>query len=307
MVRSERLRRQTVPWTSTIIRTGGCDGGRCRCRICPGAPAQIHGGNAISFLDSLSTLAILVLFAIICLIGYELGFRGGRWWQDREPGEQEGPTGVIVGGILGLMAFMLAITMGMASDRYDTRRALVMEEANAIQAGYLQADYLPPPAADELKALLHDYVPLRIGTSDRAVIAANVQHSDELRRRMWAIEAAAAQSGYAPDLVSALGDTLTEVATVAERREHAAIHARVPETIIWLLLLGSALSLVMLGFSAGLTRRRSTLSAVVLIIVLGAVTVLVVDLDRPQDGFLQISQRPLLELQAWMEGSTPPG
>ena len=50
--------------------------------------------------------------------------------------------------ILALLAFLLAITMGMASDRFDTRRGLVLEEANAIQTTYLRAGYLPePPSA----------------------------------------------------------------------------------------------------------------------------------------------------------------
>src|SRR6478752_1955555 len=113
-------------------------------------------------LDSLPILGAFAAFAIFSMICYEIGFRIGRWWQDREPGEQEGPTGVIVGGLLGLMAFLLAVTMSMASDRFDTRRGLVVSEANAITASYLQADYLPEPGASELKALLREYLPLRI-------------------------------------------------------------------------------------------------------------------------------------------------
>src|SRR6186997_2541459 len=108
----------------------------------------------MSFLDTWSIPAIALLFAVVSLICYEVGFRAGRWWQEREPGEQEGPTGVIVGGLLGLMAFLLAVTMGMASERFDTRRGLVLEESNAIRAAYLQADYLPPSSGDELKDLL---------------------------------------------------------------------------------------------------------------------------------------------------------
>ena len=53
----------------------------------------------------------------------------------------------------------------------------------------------------------------------------------------------------------------------------------------------------MVGYSAGLTRRRSPLSAVVLVIALGAVITIVVDLDRPREGFIQVSQQPLLDLQ----------
>lgn len=71
-------------------------------------------------------------FALLALLLYEVGFRVGRWWQDRTPEEREGPTGMLVGSLIALMAFLLAITMGMATDRFDTRRALVLAEANAI-------------------------------------------------------------------------------------------------------------------------------------------------------------------------------
>ncbi|MFN8519841.1 MAG: hypothetical protein U0667_10735 [Chloroflexota bacterium] len=258
-------------------------------------------------LDGLSIPAIMVLFAVISLVGYELGFRAGRWWQDREPGEQEGPTGIIVGGLLGLMAFVLAVTMGMATDRFDTRRALVLEDANAIRAAYLQADYLPPADAARLQALLREYAPLRIASDDRVVVEDHVVRSQELQGQMWAIETGAARSGYSGDLVASLGDSLTELATVAETRATAALHARVPETVLWILLFGSALSLVMLGYAAGLTRRRSLLSAAVLIVALGAVTTLVIDLDRPQDGFLRVSQQPLVDVVEWMAGPDASG
>ncbi len=64
-----------------------------------------------------------------------------------------------------------------------------------------------------------------------------------------------------------------------------------------LLVAGSALSLGMVGYSAGLTRRRSLLSSVVLVVALGAVIMIVVDLDRPREGFIQVSQQPLIDLQ----------
>ncbi len=265
----------------------------------------------MNVLDSLSIPAIVALFAVVSLIGYELGFRVGRWWQDREPGEQEGPTGVIVGGLLGLMAFLLAITMGMASDRFDNRRGLVVAEANAIGTAYLQADYLPQPASEQLKGLLREYLPLRIVdegiAGDPSQVAARLKRSAELRQEMWALQAAAAQSGYNPDLLSSLGDSLAEVVSVAESRVVAGVYARVPETVLLLLLGGSVLSLVMLGYSAGLTRRRSLLSAVVLIVALGAVTALVIDLDRPQDGFLTVSQQALRDVQTWIGTPTSPG
>ena len=99
------------------------------------------------------------------------------------PGEQEGPTGVLVGALLGLMAFLLAITMGMASDRFDARRGNVLLEANAIATAYLQADYLTDPEADQMKELLREYLPLRIITGDTSHIQADIQASLELQAR----------------------------------------------------------------------------------------------------------------------------
>ena len=61
--------------------------------------------------------------------------------------------------ILALLAFLLAVTMGMASDRFDTRRGLVREEANTIGTTYLRAGYLAEPYAKDIQNLLREYAP----------------------------------------------------------------------------------------------------------------------------------------------------
>ena len=258
-------------------------------------------------LDSVPVIGVFVLFAVITFLCFEIGYRIGRWWQDRMPGEQEGPTDMLVGSLLALMAFVLAITMGMAADRFDARRGLVLAEANTIGKAYLQAEYLPLAQADELKELLREYLPMRIvgqGVAPAAVLA-QAQASEPLREQMWAIVAAAAESGYNPDLISSLGETVSELVSLNETRVVTGVYARVPETVMLLLLLGSALALGMVGYNGGLTKHRSLLSAVVMILALGAVTTLVVDLDRPNEGFLTVSQQALLDVQAWIGAPSP--
>jgi hypothetical protein len=254
-------------------------------------------------LDQVPIWLVFVLFAAIALACYEAGFRLGRWWQEREPGEQEGPTGVIVGSILALLAFLLAVTMSMASDRYDTRRAVVLAEANAIEATFLRAGYLPEPASTEIKDLLREYVPIRVATDATKDVAAAIEQSRSLNQRMWSIAVDVAATTDQGDLVSAFIDSLAEVTELHETRV-TGWRARVPETLVLLLFFGSALSLGMVGYSAGLTRRRSFLTAAVLIVTLGAVLTIVVDLDRPRDGLIQVSQQPLIDVQELMG---PPG
>ncbi len=250
-------------------------------------------------LDTLPIGVVIGLFGLITLACYEIGFRVGRWWQAREPGEQEGPTGTLVGALLGLMAFLLAVTMGMAADRFDARRGMVLAEANAIGKAYLQADYMPPAETDQMRELLREYLPLRINT-DPGELAAKIKRSEELHAAMWAITAEVARSGHNPDLMSSFGESVTEIVSLHQSRIVAGVYARVPDTILLLLLAGSALALGMVGYSAGLAGRRSVLSALVLIVALGAVLTLVIDLDRPQEGFLRVSQQPLLDVQRWI-------
>jgi hypothetical protein len=250
-------------------------------------------------LDPIPIGIVFILFIVISLLCFEIGFRVGVWWQAREPGEQEGPTDLLVGSLLGLIAFVLAITMGLAVDRHDARRGLVVEEANAIATAYQRADYLPTENAGQLKALLRAYLPLRI-VEDPNEVPANIVKSADLAQQMWSIEARVAQTGYYPDLMS-----LNQLVTVSEKRIVAGVYTRVPQPITLLLLGGSALSLAMVGYSAGLKGRRSVLTASVLIVVIGVVTILVVDLDRPQEGLLNVNQQPLLDVQRWIGPPTP--
>lgn len=247
-------------------------------------------------LDAFPIGAVFILFAIVAMACYEGGFRLGRWWQNREPGEQEGPTGVLVGSILALLAFLLAVTMGMAADRFDTRRAIVLDEANSIGTTYLRAGYLPEPASGQIRELLRKYVPLRIQLTASGDIEADIKKSAEILSQLWTITEGVAKTTNQGDLVSTFVESVNETIDLHELRVTAR-NARVPETVVLLLFVGSALSLGMLGYSAGLTRRRSLLSAAVLIIALGAVLTIVVDLDRPREGLIQVSQQPLIDLE----------
>lgn len=256
-------------------------------------------------LDAVPIGGVFLLFAIISLLAYEAGFRVGRWWQERTPEETEGPTGVLVGSLLALMAFLLAISMGMADARFDARRGLVLAEANAIGTTYLRAGYLPEPASSRSRELMREYVPLRIVSDDRSEVGAKIVRSTEIQAELWSIAEDLARSTPDSDVLSLYIDSLNETIDLHESRVIAGIYARVPATVLALLVIGAALTLGMVGYSAGLTRRRSLLTAVVLIIVLGAVITLIVDLDRPRDGLLTVSQQPLVDLQGQMVAPAP--
>jgi hypothetical protein len=248
-------------------------------------------------LDSLPVAGVFVVFAIITLICYEVGFRVGRWWQDRMPGEQEGPTDMLVGSLLALMAFVLAITMGMAADRFDARRGLVLDEANSIGTTYLRAGYLPEPSSGAIRQLLREYAPLRVNVADRAQLEANFDRSAEILEQLWAEAELLAEGAPESETLGLFIQSLNQTIDLHATRVTAIVYARVPATVLLLLIIGAVLAVGMVGFNAGLSRKRSMIGAIALIVILGAVITLIVDLDRPRDGFLQVSQQPLIDLQ----------
>ncbi len=249
-------------------------------------------------LDSLPIVGVFLAFTIVAAIISEGGYRLGHWWQNRNPDEKEGPTTMIVGSLLALMGFLLAITMGMASDRFDKRREFVLAEANSVGTTYLRAGYLPQPASSEIRELLREYVPLRIAeTYDLEERRVRIARSIELHAKLWSIAEGLARTTPDSDVLALFIDSLNQTIDLHETRVTVGIYARVPETVIFLLVLGSMLTLSMVGYNAGLSLRRSPLSALVLILVLSSVITLVVDLDRSQGGFLKVNQQPLIDLQ----------
>lgn len=248
------------------------------------------------FLDSIPQVAVFVVILAAMIVAFEIGFRFGHWRERRNPEEKEGPTSTLVGALLALMAFLIAITMGMASDRFDTRRGFVQEEANAIHTAYLRAGYLPQPVSDQVQVLLRQYVPLRMTSADPAQLEANIASAQALMDQVWGITQDFISQNPGSDAYSAFAESITDAINVAASRV-TAIDNRVPEGILWFLIVGSVLSVGLVGYDAGLTMRRSLVAALLLIVLFSTVIYLVLDLNQPATGIFQVSQQPLITLQ----------
>jgi uncharacterized protein YqgC (DUF456 family) len=256
-------------------------------------------------VDELPVLVFFVAFIVIALVVFQAGYRLGRWWQSRTPDEKEGLTGMLVGSILGTLAFLLAVTMGMSSDRFDTRRAIIVDEANAIGTTYLRAGYLPQPQSAESRALLREYARLRVVSDDTSELDAAIARSVAIHRELWAIAEDLAIETPTSEMLALYVDSLNELIDIHTTRFVAGVYARVPETVLYLLIIGALVAIGAVGYNAGLTRRRSLLSAVLLVVALGAVVTLVVDLDRPRDGIIRVNQQALIDLVEQLHGEIP--
>jgi len=244
------------------------------------------------------------------LVAVEAGYRIGR----RMPVQDEAAkshVGALQGAALGLLALLLAFTFSMAVSRYDTRKQLVMEEANAIGTTALRTSLLPEPQRQQARASLKAYVASRLafyeageeGGQVDAALAAGAREQE----RLWALATDVAAQD--PRSVSAglFIQTLNDSIDLSEKRL-VALESHVPGTVMALLLLVSVLSFGFLGYGSALAGTRHSRSTAVFALLVTLVTTIVMDIDRPRGGLIRISQASMERLAASLPAgpATPP-
>lgn len=247
----------------------------------------------------LDIIPIYLVFPVTVLLGLlaaEIGFRVGLWMQKRSGRQKDPALGAMVGASLGLLAFLLAFLVGSAGDRFNTRRTLVIEDANAIGTTELRARYLPEPYRTTSRNLLKEYVDVRVNATRGFNLGASIARAEQIQADLWnSVETMVGAQGDSETLALYI-DALNHMIDVHGERV-AAVYSRVPPTVLFVVYIIAVLSLGLVGYSNSADGNRSWIALIALVLIFSAVITLIVDLDRPSEGFLVVSQQPMLDLQ----------
>src|SRR6266436_2091797 len=96
------------------------------------------------------------------LLLLEVGRRIGLRRDPGDPQDAGAEIGVVDTAVFALLGLLIAFTFSGAASRWDTRRQLLVEEANAISTAYLRLDVLPPDAQSALREQFRQYVDARL-------------------------------------------------------------------------------------------------------------------------------------------------
>jgi hypothetical protein len=245
---------------------------------------------------------LLISLALIgvLLAAEEVGFRVKRRTKPVTEGIERGDIALILGAVLTLLALMLGFTYSMSENRFETRRQLVIEEANAIGTTYLRAKTLPEPRSSEIRELLRRYAGLRAGIGGRKddtpekIREVNNQ-AKQLHDSIWSHAAVLARENPNP-IVSIFLQTLNEMIDFHSKRL-AAFRNRVPFVIYLVLFVISSITFLLLGYYLGTRRQRVRILSMMLALLVAAVMWLILDLDQPVRGAIRASQQSLIDLQ----------
>jgi hypothetical protein len=261
--------------------------------------------QSAGLLDSLPLWGLYVATVVLILLAVEGGQRLGKYSRQLPEQELEAPVSVMVVATLGLLAFMLAFTFGLAASRFDMRRGFVVDEANTIGTTYLRAGLLSEPYRTEVRNLLREYVDVRLELVRPEKTEEAMHRSDELHGRLW-FQAVAVGEKNPGSIVSGLFiGSLNEVIDLHAKRVNLGLRSRVPGTI-WAALYFVAIPATgAVGYHAGLTGTRRSLVVVALVLTFSAVMLLIADLDRPLEGLLKVSRQAMIDLRNSLTAPRP--
>jgi hypothetical protein len=164
----------------------------------------------------------------------------------------------------------------------------------------MRADLLQEPNRAEIRNILREYVDVRLeGVRSGKIEQANAR-SEELHNQLWLQAATSKAKASTSDSAEQFIQPLNEIVSLHTRRVIVGLEFRIPN-IIWIVLYAiTALAAASIGYHSGLTGSRRPPVALGVILAFSAVIFLIEDLDRPENGFLEVSQRALADLQMKM-------
>jgi len=202
-------------------------------------------------------------------------------------------------GFFVLLGLLLGFTVAMVLPRFDERRELVIDEANAIGTTMLRAEMLPEPQRGKTLELLREYAVVR---HDVATVGPeqSLQPTKALQEQIWQQIVSVTQQSQTA-VIAAYIQALNETIDISEKRL-ATFENRVPKAV-WLIITVVAL---FHSFAAGFSlKRRFWFSLVMAPLVIAIVMALIADLDSPYGGLIRIEQNSLERLVKDASGAKP--
>jgi hypothetical protein len=240
----------------------------------------------------------LFVFLVSLLVFWISAWIGG-WFHARQGNMEKDwheDFAFVLAGTLTLLGLIIGFTFSMTINRYDQRKNLEEEEANAIGTEYLRADLLPAADATRVRALLRCYLDQRIlwyeSRNNLTLRQINIETA-HLQAQMWSIVAPPAiekPTTVAALILAGMNDVLN-----SQGYTQASWWNRIPVGV-WILLVAIAIFCnILIGYVA---HGRSGFLFLILPIALSISLLLIADIDSPRHGVIRTHPQNLESLAA---------
>jgi hypothetical protein len=246
------------------------------------------------------------IFGVVQIVGIlvtlEIGRRIGARHIAKEGETASKGLGAIGGAMFGLLGLILAFLFSGALTRFDTRRNLVIEEANAIGTAWLRIALLPPDAQPQMRDLFRRYLDSRLEAyrrfSDVAAVNAEQAKSANLQSQIWTLAVSSSQETgtlQAPLLLLPALNAMFDVWTTRTQ----VIRFHPPRTVYAMLAAMAFACSFLAGYDMAVHRRLNLFHSIAFAVVLSVTAYVIIDLEYPRTGLILLtdSDQVLVDLR----------
>lgn len=240
----------------------------------------------IALLGTLSLLLAMLLFI-------EIGWRSGNFQRQRNRDGLPKGVGVAEGAVFGLLGLVMAFTFSSAATRFEARRHLINEEANAIGTAYLRIDLMPVEAQPELRELFRRYTTVRATTYsnviDKAATEAKLAEGAALQIAIWQRAIVESRNPATPSTATMLFmPALNAMIDITSTRVTATENH--PPPVVFVLLGGlSLIGSLLVGYSMAENQKRNFPHSIAFAAILTLAIYVIIDIDFPRVGLIRIN------------------
>ncbi len=255
---------------------------------------------------AMSTPMIAVVVAVFVGLGTMVMLELGRivGLRRRRRNLEPGSGGAIEGAVFAIFGLLVAFTFSGAASRFESRRALINDEVNAIGTAWLRFDLLPaekqPAIRDEMRRYLDERLSAYAHAEDQAAVIRGINQSQQRQAEIWRLAIIACRSDPLPTTTTLVLPAINDAFDVAGSRLAATTNH--PPTVIFMLLVAMALVCAFLAGNGLASEQPNRIHAVGFAMVIALVVYVILDLEFPRLGFIRIddADQQLIDLRASM-------
>jgi hypothetical protein len=243
------------------------------------------------------------IFALAVLAGLPLAGELGYWiGRGRVPRHAHEIEHIVhwQNGVLAIAGLLIGFTFAMATSRYEARKQVLVDEANAIENAILRTQLIDEATGRELRVLFRSYVDARIAVFDAGVDQVRTDQAEaqctQLAEQIWSRVATVARADPHAVTTTLLLESINKMRDFAALRRDAKENP-VPWTVFLALILSAAVAMASVGYACALTGRRLSFGMIVMPLLVAGVIFLVYDLATPQSGLIRPNNQAALRLR----------
>lgn len=258
-------------------------------------------------LDYVPVWAFFLIVLLLTLLPMEVGQRIGQSRRKLPEHESESAVGNVVAATLAMLGFILALTLGAATARFDARKEALIANVNAVESAYRDALLIPEPHSSECRTLLMEYVETRLGIDQLYSAQDELSKVDSQVHRietsLWTHAQALAKENPSSEIYALYTSSLNDVFEGHNKRIILGAVYRIP-TALWLVLFAATVIATFgVGYHFGLSGKRSLIAKVLLALTFTLVMSIIFDIDEPGKGIIGVDQAPVRQMYARMKAS----